>query len=61
MSCDGAASMLGRVNDIAKQLEDEIGIMIIIYCLAHRLALAATDSVEALQTLSNTERMFIHL
>ena len=61
MSCDGAAAMFGRVNGVAKQLEDEIGTMVSVHCLAHRLALAATDSVEPLQTLRNTERLLIHL
>ena len=28
MSCDGAAAMLGRINSVAKQLENEIGTMI---------------------------------
>ena len=46
--------MFGRVNGVAKQLQDEIGTMISVHCLAHRLALAATDSVEALMTLRNT-------
>ena len=61
MSCDGAAAMFGRVNGVAKQLEDEIGTMIAVHCHAHRLTLAATDSVEALQPLRNTERLLIHL
>ena len=33
MSCDGAAAMFGRVNGVAKQLEDEIGTMISVHCL----------------------------
>ena len=61
MSCDGAVAMLDRVNGVVKQLKNEIGTMISVNCLAHRLALAATDSVEALYTLRNTERMLIHL
>ena len=35
LSCDGARSMLGRHNGVAKQLEEEIGSMVSIHCHAH--------------------------
>ena len=58
VSCDGAAVMFGRFNNVAKLLEDEIDAIISVLCLFHRLAL---DSVGALQALRNTERLPIHL
>ncbi|KAK5878740.1 hypothetical protein CesoFtcFv8_024121 [Champsocephalus esox] len=44
LGTDGAAVMTGRVNGVAKQLQDTFPWMVSVACAAHRLTLCCTDA-----------------
>lgn len=44
LGTDGAAVMTGRLNDVAKQLQDDFPWLLPVACAAHLLALACRDA-----------------
>ena len=51
---DGAAVMTGKFNGVAARLKHKQPILTSIHCVAHRLALAASQSGEKVAFLSNS-------
>jgi hypothetical protein len=46
VSCDGASAMLGRKQGFASRLQELMPYLIIVHCLAHRLALSCKDAMQ---------------
>lgn len=44
--CDGASVMIGHKNGVAAKLKDKFPALVTIWCVAHRLELAALDSMK---------------
>ncbi len=46
LCCDGAAVNLGRRNGVAVKLKDDVGHLVAVHCVAHRLELGITKSIK---------------
>lgn len=55
--CDGASIMLGVNNGVSAKLQRLFPSLLSIWCVAHRLELAALDSVKQLPQLQDIKQM----
>ncbi|KAM3871389.1 LOW QUALITY PROTEIN: apoptosis-stimulating of p53 protein 1-like [Diretmus argenteus] len=58
---DGAAVNMGRKNGVAAKLKEEMGHLISIHCVAHRLELGMVDSIKAEPRLKQLQEVLHYL
>ena len=46
LCCDGAAVNVGRKNGVAAKLRDDVGHLVAVHCVAHRLELGITKAIK---------------
>ena len=46
LCCDGAAVNLGKKNGVAAKLKDDVGHLVSVHCVAHRLELGVTKAIK---------------
>ncbi|KAG5273476.1 hypothetical protein AALO_G00151730 [Alosa alosa] len=55
--CDGASVMIGQKNGVSARLREICGSLVTIWCVAHRLELAALDSMKSIPILAELKQM----
>ncbi|KAK1907004.1 Zinc finger protein 862 [Dissostichus eleginoides] len=58
---DGAAVNMGKRNGVAAKLKEEIGHLLAIHCVAHRLELGVVDSIKENQRLKQLQEVLQYL
>ncbi|KAJ4929799.1 hypothetical protein JOQ06_018820, partial [Pogonophryne albipinna] len=61
LCADGAAVNLGKRNGVAAKLKEEIGHLLAIHCVAHRLELGLVDSIKENQRLKQLQEVLQYL
>ena len=59
--CDGASVMVGARNGVATRLKSHNPVMISIHCVAHRLALAATQAADSIPYLKKFKQYLFQI
>ena len=57
ISTDGAATMIGQHNSLTQKIKADHNSTLSIHCTAHRLSLACSDTVKALEEIQTFERL----
>ena len=55
--CDGASVMIGHRNGVSARLKEMFGSLVTIWCVAHRLELAALDSMKSFSILTELKQI----